>query len=647
MADWVTRRLDSTATVYAACGLTLVLGLLFVFVWAPHPWTWQGIDQYHELARALARGEPFGTTDVPWGYAYFVAAFYALFGEHAWLPVTAQVLINATLPWLLYRLVRPLSDQRTAVLSAALAGVLSFNTVYASTQSTDSVCTVLFVLSLVTFSRGVRDGRARWFVITGLLFGIVPQFRPNLILLGPVVGVLYVCWPPRRAGKLAHAVILAGCMTLALSPWIARNYRLTGEFLPTSTHGAMQLWYGSLQTGPYLENRAANPQSAFETASLPYTSITNQPLLIRAHGASCEQWEEATVRLVFWTDRATTPRRLPPSARQHQTFEFLLPAQPSPTVVYYYLEAQWPDRATVYTTPLRGADGPSIHFVSDAHLADLDVHHDFLDVFDVIRLMRAVAWDEPIGNGRLDFNADTRFDAADLAATVARLRVHIDGEDTSSARLDAGEHRAVLRLADDSTLELPRAWSGRVTDVTTTPGIARALVYTRRPWVEVEGGVLRPPFGEGCRLFETVTVNDVFYRSEVHMMRRYMALAMDNIRRDPVAYVTASAYRMLRLFVVRGSDDRDAVQQFESSRLVYTLATLASAAYLLLFMVGVWVAFRRRQPLLLLLVPILYVPLTICWVLTNMRYTITIQPLVFAFIATALVPFVSRHSPRL
>ena len=60
---------------------TLAIGLFFVFVWAPHPWSWRGIDQYDELARALARGEPFATTDVPWGYAYFVAVFYWLFAE--------------------------------------------------------------------------------------------------------------------------------------------------------------------------------------------------------------------------------------------------------------------------------------------------------------------------------------------------------------------------------------------------------------------------------------------------------------------------------------------------------------------------------------------------------------------------------------
>ena len=68
------RGLDSPRTAWLAAAIALALGLVFTFVWAPHPWGWNGIDSYQDLARSLARGEPFGTMKVPWGYAYFVAA---------------------------------------------------------------------------------------------------------------------------------------------------------------------------------------------------------------------------------------------------------------------------------------------------------------------------------------------------------------------------------------------------------------------------------------------------------------------------------------------------------------------------------------------------------------------------------------------
>ena len=43
-----------------------------------------------------------------------------------------------------------------------------------------------------------------------------------------------------------------------------------------------------------------------------------------------------------------------------------------------------------------------------------------------------------------------------------------------------------------------------------------------------------------------------------------------------------------------------------------------------------------------LIVPILYVPQTMCFGMTNMRYSITMQPYIFVFVAIALLAVVSR-----
>ena len=40
--------------VHAAAAVTILLGLVFVFVRAPHPFGWEGIDHYDDLARRLA-----------------------------------------------------------------------------------------------------------------------------------------------------------------------------------------------------------------------------------------------------------------------------------------------------------------------------------------------------------------------------------------------------------------------------------------------------------------------------------------------------------------------------------------------------------------------------------------------------------------
>ena len=125
-------------------------------------------------------------------------------------------------------------------------------------------------------------------------------------------------------------------------------------------------------------------------------------------------------------------------------------------------------------------------------------------------------------------------------------------------------------------------------------------------------------------------------------MHRYSALALDNIRRDPLAFLRASAYRALRVFIVEGTDDARTAQQFSRSRAIYAAATVATAGYFALFLVGVCVSWRRGDRMLLPLALVAYVPLTIAPVLTNMRYSVTVQPIVFIFVAAALTALLER-----
>jgi hypothetical protein len=128
-------------------------------------------------------------------------------------------------------------------------------------------------------------------------------------------------------------------------------------------------------------------------------------------------------------------------------------------------------------------------------------------------------------------------------------------------------------------------------------------------------------------------------------MRRYTALAFDNIGRDPLAFATASAYRMVRLFIIRGTDDLATTHQFPLSRLIFEAGFVASIAYFAAFLAGVVIAWRARSPFLYALIPIVYVPLTICFVLTNMRYTITVQPLMFVFVAMTVAAVLRLGGP--
>jgi hypothetical protein len=641
------RALESETIVYAACAASLALGLFFIFVWAPHPWGWRGFDHYHDLALEVTSGKPFSTMDVPWAYTYFLAAFYRLFGVHPRIPLVAQAGLNALNPLLVFQLARAWIDRRTAAAAAVLTGLFSFNTVYASTESSDAVCTVVFLAAIALFVRALQRRSYASFCAAGLLAGAAPQFRPNLILLPLLLAAFRVAGERSRRALVEGAAVVA-CAMAILAPWIVRNYRLTSTVLPTSVHGGVQLWYGTLQVGPYLRSRAYNPRSVFEASAFPYTSLDDVPIVVDAD-FNCTEVALRRVELVHWSDANRDQQRVAPLHVDGKHFTFEISPPRADAVLYYYLAATWsePSGPAVRTTPAGGGHDPAVYFVSQDHLGDLDIHGDLLDVFDFVRLVRRSAWHEPV-----PFDAELR--AAAIAepqhAAAALLRPALaSGADKALIRFDADDAAARAVFADGSSILVPKVWRGRITDLTITQGMASTLMTSPRSMRGLEAAQRAPVGLERCEQSVEVRVNDVFYRREPHMMRRYSALAFDNIRREPGAFLLASAYRAVRLFVIEGASDTFTAQQFTRSAWIYAAGTGASVALLLSCIAGIVISWMRGDRIGLPLLLILYVPATLAPVLINMRYTVTIQPLMFVFTAVTLITVMglgghSRHA---
>jgi hypothetical protein len=166
--------------------------------------------------------------------------------------------------------------------------------------------------------------------------------------------------------------------------------------------------------------------------------------------------------------------------------------------------------------------------------------------------------------------------------------------------------------------------------------VASTLMTTHRSLSLIAAGMRPVSSIEACTQFTDVAVNQVFYRREPQMMQRYAVLAFDNIRRDPGGFALAAAYRAARLFVIQGTSERSTAQQFSGSSRVYAAATAISIVYATLFVAGAILGWRRGDRIGLPLLLIAYIPATLAPVLTNMRYTITVQPLMFVFMAIAI-----------
>src|SRR5262249_29904696 len=221
---------------------------------------------------------------------------------------------------------------------------LSFNTIYASTQAADAICTPLVAALMLAWGTALRRDApsnrtglspAALFATGGILAGIAYQFRPNLVLLPLFLAALTLA--VRRTGETVRYVSLfLGLCAAAGLPWVLHAYRSTGLLIPASTHGGRQLWFGTLQTGPFFDNWFANPRSVFGDAYLEYTSLDDVPLVVSGHLQPCAIADARSIELRYWTSRDPAVRRVSITTDRNGAFDLSIEPPRAPAAVSYY-----------------------------------------------------------------------------------------------------------------------------------------------------------------------------------------------------------------------------------------------------------------------------------------------------------------------
>ena len=203
---------------------------------------------YDALGWSLAQGQgyhlPGEAPDVYWapGYPAFLAAVYAVAGHSLTAARIAQALLGGAQIWLVGRIGTRAFTPRIGVLGAwACALYLPFIG-YTGLFLTETLYATLLVLAtdgLMTMAERPTAARAIWL---GALAGLTSLVRAETVLL-PLFTVagLWLVWR-HRSTSLVQWALLYGVAALAVLPWAARNYRVTGEFIPLTVHGGDVLW---------------------------------------------------------------------------------------------------------------------------------------------------------------------------------------------------------------------------------------------------------------------------------------------------------------------------------------------------------------------------------------------------------------------
>jgi hypothetical protein len=182
----------------------------------------------------------------PYGYPHLLSVAYRLFGLHESTAFAVNAVVMGLTVCGVYLLVRVLfHDRHAAVLAGLLLALTPQQLIWSATAAVEPSASLAAVVALLCAAHYYRSGDRAALVATAVASAYAVQFRPESILILPVIGVLI--WP-RLRGDLAYpsawwavilfflllAVHLGHLFAVRNAPWGTDAARFSLQYVPAN-----------------------------------------------------------------------------------------------------------------------------------------------------------------------------------------------------------------------------------------------------------------------------------------------------------------------------------------------------------------------------------------------------------------------------
>ena len=173
------------------------------------------------------------------GYPILLAGVRLLFGTSFLVAKLVNLALALGTAWLLMIVVSRLTDRAWAILAAPLLFLFHPGTLIAEGRGgVEILFGFLVVLFFWSLLRAIERDRVGDYLLSGLILGLSVAVRSVLILF-PAFLFVYLLASERARMTVRTAcrnvAVMLVAMLAVLSPWIIRNYSLTGKFVPTAS----------------------------------------------------------------------------------------------------------------------------------------------------------------------------------------------------------------------------------------------------------------------------------------------------------------------------------------------------------------------------------------------------------------------------
>jgi 4-amino-4-deoxy-L-arabinose transferase-like glycosyltransferase len=211
---------------------------------------------------------------LPPGTSAMLAGTYLIFGQYRYIYLRyVQAIIDSFGCLLIFLIGRELFSRRVGLISAFLYAIW-LPIAYLSTWPLhDALMPFITLAALCFFILGVRRKSLVFYIFSGLAVGIGCYFQPSILLLPVMFGIGLFVYNFRKSDFRKHVVnvvkmtaLMMAVVVLIISPWIARNYRVTGAVIGMRPGLWSGIWEGFGEFGDNPVGAQLSDEATYELA---------------------------------------------------------------------------------------------------------------------------------------------------------------------------------------------------------------------------------------------------------------------------------------------------------------------------------------------------------------------------------------------